>query len=68
MNWVTLLFQLLSNPAMAALIKEIEAQFQQKTAGQGLASGASHDAAMRQVHDAAMRQAVEQVVARRITK
>ncbi len=58
MNWINLLVQLLSNPAMAALIKDIEALFQQKTAGQGLAPGASHDTAMRE--------AVEQVVARRM--
>lgn len=60
MNWVNLLFTLLSNPAMAALIKDIEASFKQKTAGQGIAPGASHDAAMKE--------AVEEVVTRRIKK
>jgi hypothetical protein len=60
MNWVTLIFQLLSNPAMAALLKDIEALFQQKTAGQGLAPGASHDAALKE--------AVDEVVAKRIRK
>jgi len=59
MNWVTLLFSLLSNPAMAALLKDIEALFQQKTSAsvQGIAPID---------HKVAMKQAVDEVVAKRI--
>lgn len=59
MNWVNLLFTLLSNPAMAALIKDIEASFKQKTAGQGMTAID---------HDVAMKQAVNEVVARSVKK
>lgn len=57
MNWVTLLFNLLSNPAMAALIKDIEALFQQKTSAQGAAPVD---------HAAAMKAAVNEAVAKRV--
>jgi hypothetical protein len=57
MNWVTLLFSLLSNPAMAALLKDIEALFQQKTSAQGMAAID---------HKVAMKQAVDEVVSKRI--
>lgn len=57
MNWITLLFSLLTNPAMAALLKDIEALFQQKTSAQGVAPID---------HKVAMKQAVDEVVAKRI--
>jgi hypothetical protein len=61
MNWINTLVALLSNPAIQALIKQIEAQFAQKTAP--APKGAAADVVD---HKAAMKQAVDEVVAKHV--
>ncbi len=61
MPWINILVGLLSNPAIQAMIKQIEAQFAHKTAPKGAGM------AMDEVdHKAAMQQAVDEVVAEHV--
>jgi hypothetical protein len=64
MNWLNIVIQLFSNPAIQELIREIEALFAQKTStpAHGMMS------AMPVNHDAALKQAVDEVVAKHVRK
>ncbi len=63
-TWINIVIALFSNPAIQALIKEIEALFAQKTAATakspGMASASAPD------HKAALKQAVDEVVAKHV--
>jgi hypothetical protein len=61
MPWINILVGLLSNPAIQALIKQIEAQFAQKTAAK--VAGMAADVVDPKV---AMQQAVDEVVAKHV--
>lgn len=57
MNWFNIVIALFSNPAIQALIKQIEAQFSQKTSAQGMAMDQAE-------HAVTMKQVVDEVVAK----
>jgi hypothetical protein len=62
-SWINIVIQLFSNPAIQALIKQIETLFQQKTAAKATTPQGAMAAAD---HSAALKQAVDEVVAKHV--